>query len=453
MDRHVRVVTFTAGLAMLVTIAGPARAALASAKVPAAGTARSRGLAGHWKGQWVRDGSVLELWADFTGPDSSASGSFGSDALRALDIPFRSVRRDSAGVHWELVGDAGTTAFDGRLEGDVLAGGSDDGTGRGRFRLARTVDQTAPPYAAEDVTFLDGDVQLAGTLLVPRRAGPHPAIVFTHGSGAEGRWASRWLADRFAREGFVSLVYDKRGVGESKGDWRRASFEDLARDAAAAVRMLASDGRVRRRAIGLYGHSQGGTIAPLVASQCADVGFVIASAGIGVPMIDCERYSYSNHLGLPRLHGNDSLRAAAYVDLVVRTAYEGGDWARADSAARANANEGWGGPVPARDDVYWWLSSRTAGFDAPAYWRRVRVPVLLVYGDRDERVPVGESVRRIQAALRAGGDFDVTTRVFPGADHTFRIDAPPDGRFHWPRTPDGYLETLTGWAHATVRRR
>jgi alpha-beta hydrolase superfamily lysophospholipase len=405
-------------------------------------------LPGHWKGQWVREGSALDVWIDFTRPDSAYAGSFGSEALRVLEIPFRNVRVDGDSVHWEIVGDETTSRFAGAIAADRLAGAFTDGAARGTFTLHRTAEPTAPPYTVEDVHFSNGDVKLAGSLLVPTTGAPHPAIVFVHGSGAEGRYASRFLADRFARAGFAALIYDKRGVGTSTGDWQKAAFDDLAGDAVAALKMLAADPRIRSTAIGIHGHSQGGTIAPLIASQWPAIGFVIASSGSGVTPPESELYSYRNFLHVSRLRGDDSLHAEAYLQTIVRVAYQGEPWTRADSAAKANADAKWFSGIPERTNSFWWLAPRIAAYDPAATWRNVRAPVLLVYGAKDERVPAEASRRAIEAALRAAGNRDVTSKVFADCDHTFRIGESADGRFHWPRTPPDYLPTLTGWARS-----
>jgi pimeloyl-ACP methyl ester carboxylesterase len=421
--------------------------------VSAAGDLAASGLIGHWQGQWVREGSALQVWVDFTRSDSGYAGSFGSEALRVLDIPFRSVQSDTSGVRWLLVGDATTSRFSGRLAGDRLSGGFEDGASSGSFELLRTHQSSAPPYATEEVRFRHGEVTLAGSLLMPATRGPHPALVFVHGSGPEARYAERFLADRFARAGFAALIYDKRGVGASTGDWQRADFDALAGDGVEALRMLSRDPRVRTDAIGLYGHSQGGTLAPLIASRWPDIAFVIASAGGGVPPPEAERYSYRNYLGVARLHGTDSLRALAYIDAIVRIAYGGEPWTRADSAARANSREKWFSDIPDSTNVFWWLAPRTAGYNPVGYWRRVKAPVLLIYGERDERVPVESSLRNIRAALRAAGNTRVTVRVFSNCDHTFRITESAGGKFQWPRTPEGYLETLIGWASSMIPAR
>ena len=68
--------------------------------------------------------------------------------------------------------------------------------------------------------------------------------------------------------------------------------------------------------------------------------------------------------------------------------------------------------------------------------------MLLVYGANDQRVPAEESAKRIAAALRRAGNKDVTVRIYPGADHTFRLAPGPSG---WPATASGYVSDLIGW--------
>ena len=65
----------------------------------------------------------------------------------------------------------------------------------------------------EEVRFQNGQVTLAGTLYVPSGSGPHPAVIFIHGSGDDSRETYRYYADILARRGIAVLIYDKRGVG------------------------------------------------------------------------------------------------------------------------------------------------------------------------------------------------------------------------------------------------
>ena len=107
-------------------------------------------------------------------------------------------------------------------------------------REARHVSLRRPHHPA-------GDHRLAGTLYLPLSGPPAPAVVFVHGAGPAVR-GDRYheLARHFARKGVAALIYDKRGCGESTGDWTRAGLPDLAEDALACVRLLAAGRRSTR---------------------------------------------------------------------------------------------------------------------------------------------------------------------------------------------------------------
>jgi pimeloyl-ACP methyl ester carboxylesterase len=130
---------------------------------------------------------------------------------------------------------------------------------------------------SEEVTFKSGEVTLSGTLLRPSVEGRVPAVVLIHGSGQADRGSLKYYADIFVRNGYAALIYDKRGVGKSQGNpdaWRHFSFDELAGDAAAAVRFLSELEDIDANCIGLFGASQGGWVAPLAATK-SNVAFVV----------------------------------------------------------------------------------------------------------------------------------------------------------------------------------
>jgi hypothetical protein len=376
----------------------------------------------------------------FSERDGDWSGSFDSQRLRVEEIPFTSVRFEPPRVTVELVGDRTTLSFVGDLQGDSLAGILTEEDDVGWFALTRATG--APPVLPEeDVRFSNAGVELAGTLVLPSGPGPHPAVVFVHGSGAEGRWASRYLARRFAERGVAGLIWDKRGVGESTGAWTEAGFEDLAADAAAAVAFLRGRPEIDPQRVGIHGHSQGGTIAPMVAVR-GEVDFVIASAAAGVPMADSEIYSVENFLEVSTLPEAEAKIARDYVRALVEVAYREAPRETLDAAAARARGHAWFFEPPVPDDSYWRFSPRIADFDPLAWWSQVRAPVLLVYGSADERVPVEPSRAAIVGAIEEAGAATVDVRVFEGADHTFRIRREGDV---WPRTVPGYPDAILEW--------
>ena len=149
------------------------------------------------------------------------------------------------------------------------------------------------PYQSENVTFLNNEapgVELAGTITIPEGKGPFNAVVLVSGSGPQNRNENLLnhepflvLSDYLTRNGIVVLRYDDRGVGESKGDFNASTSIDFASDASAAVNYLVSRTDIPIRNIGIAGHSEGGLIAPITASENNEVDFIVLMAGPGIP--------------------------------------------------------------------------------------------------------------------------------------------------------------------------
>ncbi len=418
---------------------------------PATGRGQEQ-LSGNWQGYWSRAGDSLPVSVTIQHDTNTGryAAAFSSDRLRVSGIPFNEVRLDGCcDVTFVLPGDRTTAVFTGTLHGDSLSGVLQEGTSDGRFAYAR-ISPPVPTFDERDITFTSGAVTLAGSLLLPQTGTSLPAVVFLHGSGAEGRWASRFLADQFARRGIAALIFDKRGVGGSSGDWRQATPDDLAADGAAAVARLRQEPRIDPARIGLHGHSQGGTLAPLVAARAPGIAFVIASAAAGLPTDSTELFSLLNSVLPLARSAEDSSGARAYASELVAVAYHGRPRTRLDSLAVTLRDRPWFFPVPSADAAYWSFSAAFARYRALEWWARIRVPVLLIYGAKDQRVPAAESAARIAAALRNAGNADVTVRILPGADHTFRLPPGPSG---WPVTAPDYVANLLDWLATRLVKR
>jgi hypothetical protein len=165
--------------------------------------------------------------------------------LYIFDYTLSNVRCDFPKVHFELPLGRDPEQFEGMLTGETISGKY---SGRfykeeahsAVFRLWR--EKRDERYTREEVSFTSGNVKLAGTLFVPLKKGAHPAIVFFHGSGPQTRESYlRYFADFYARRGFATLIYDKRGTGRSTGEiWYRTgdNFDNLVADALAGLQFL-----------------------------------------------------------------------------------------------------------------------------------------------------------------------------------------------------------------------
>ena len=392
-----------------------------------------------WVGTMSRGGDHLTVRFDLpTG--SSPRATFSAPDLGAIDIPLQHVQLASH-VHWELVGDTTTTVFDGDLNGGTIHGTFSENGRSGTFSLRRTRDTSGDPYAKRDVTFRNGDVQLAGTLFLPRTKGPHPAIVFVHGSGDEGRWSAAFLADYAARHGIVALTYDKRGVGASTGSWRTSTMADLARDARAGIHLLAQTSGVDIHRIGVYGHSQGGQLAPAIAEGNPLVSFVIDADGPVGPQYLQDLYRVDTYLR-QRYSGKELADAERLYREFVNVARSGGSHAQLRADIRAAGDAPWLADlaIPADTSWIWAWYAQNGNYDNTGAWANVRVPVFIIFGGKDALVPVRSSIFQTVGTLMKHGNSNVTVRIFDNADHTLHV--PPKSPDGWPHLPNGFPEAI-----------
>ena len=139
------------------------------------------------------------------------------------------------------------------------------------------------PYVTEEVTFMNGDAALNGTLVLPEGyTRTTPVLIMVTGSGQQNRDEEIFehkpfavIADALARAGIATLRYDDRGFGGYKGNINDCTTEDFKNDALAGIELL----RTRFDKVGVLGHSEGGTIALMLAVE-QKVDFVVSLAGM-----------------------------------------------------------------------------------------------------------------------------------------------------------------------------
>lgn len=281
----------------------------------------------------------------------------------------------------------------------------------------------------EQVAFTSADgTPIAGSLFLPRGEGPHPAVVFAHGSGAQTRngfyGQIRFLAEAYARRGIAALAYDKRGTGQSKGDWERANFAALADDMAAGVRLLRARGDIDPRRVGLTGGSQAGVIIALALAQVPDVRLIqLRSTAAPMGILEQERARIELQMraeGYPRAEIDRALRIR---DMMDRYAQTGDGWDALAAAFKEVEKELWAdrvlGGLPPRDSPDWpWLREAFT-YDVTPHFERYRGSVQALYGERDTPIPIEESKRRLEAALRNAGATDYELLVIPDATHNY----------------------------------
>jgi pimeloyl-ACP methyl ester carboxylesterase len=410
-------------------------------------------LTGNWTGALTVSGTTLHLICHFTPkPDKTLSGTFDSVDQGAIGLPFSAVRVTGQTVHLEA--SAIGASFDGTLDaaGKTLAGHWMQGGGSLPLTLTRT-DHVASldrpqephppfPYTSTDVTFPGGTprVMLAGTLTTPPGAGPFPAVVLIAGSGRVDRNETGFghkifllLADTLTRRGIAVLRYDKRGVEKSTGSYALATTADFAADAQAAVNFLKTQSAIKPKRIGLIGHSEGGLIAPLVASEHpADIAFVVLLAG---PGMNGEKIILAQQVLTGKAEGasdadikENTVVSKKLLDLDAQELNPVVFQAKAQkiilAALTPKEKKEVGDPVQfaqkqMRPLLSPWLRYFLTYDPTPAL-KKTRCPVLALDGSKDVQVPPAEDLALIGQALKSGGNTNVTVKELPNLNHLFQ---------------------------------
>jgi dipeptidyl aminopeptidase/acylaminoacyl peptidase len=385
------------------------------------GQTPAKDFEGSWQGTLEAGGTKLRLAMTIT---KSEAGVY-SGKLDSLDqgatIPLDMITVNVDAVRWEIKSPA--IVFEGALnkERTELTGTFTQGDQQFPLTFKRSEqaavappakpkpDYSAPadaPYIAEDVVVkTPAGNTLAGTLTLPKSASrTHPvsAIVTVTGSGPQDRDENiglpgfrpfRQIADSLARRGIAVLRMDDRGTGASGGTFKGSTSADFAEDVRAGLAYLRTRVEIRTDRLGVLGHSEGALIAPMVADKEPTLRAIVLLAGIAQPGRTALHFQLKN-----QIEHNTKLTP------------EVRDSQIAEIPKRIDA-------MMAADP---WMKYFLTYDPAPTL-RRVKTPVLILTGSRDQQA-VPEQVALQEAAFKEGGNTDVTARVLPDLNHLFVQD-------------------------------
>lgn len=346
---------------------------------------------------------------------------FNSPTQRASGIPIDSLNFKRPAVSFQLMSDP-VTYFNCLVRGDSLSGTfSQQGFSKGIIHLKRA-EAKIKNYSYSDTAFSVKDHRITCRIYFPNSNSLHPALVFMHGSGPEGMFANQYYAEYLASQGIVTLIADKRGVGHSTGNWQKSTFEDLADDYVSAVKFLKLFKAVNASQIGIYGHSQGGTIAPLVASKSVDIKYIIAAASVGDSVYKQDIYRVENNMKADGFKGPALSKEAKNHKWI--------DWVEAP---------------PVGHWIYAYYQ-KTGNYNSLPYWRLVKVPTFLIYGEFDQIEDIRAYNQNITASIKDNHhQVDLTTVILPSAQHNLTVEPGPNDKFFWWHASYGYEQLLASW--------
>jgi pimeloyl-ACP methyl ester carboxylesterase len=420
-------------------------AAVAQAKRPS--------VAGIWLGELTVGPQKLRLVLHLEQTDNGQwQATLDSPDQNAMGLPLNRVALTPDTL--SFAHDGSGMAFSGRISENGLQVVGEFKQGAAKLPLTLNKTDKAPtvarkpqeplppfPYGSQDVRFENAKAKigLAGTLTLPKAAGPHPAVILINGSGQQDRDCTLFghkpfllLADTLTRRGFAVLRCDDRGIGGSGGDPAVSTTADFADDIDAALAYLQTRPEIDAKRISLIGHSEGGLIGTMVAARNPAVAALVLLAGPGLPgddIVISQGRALMKAAGASPAESDASTKMQRDLFAIVKQEDDPA-MRRAKLSALLHAvmaKEGRSEDPKAAAAVEGQLRALTSPwyrhfltFDPRPELARVRVPVLALNGESDMQVAAKDNLEAIAKAVRSNGNADVTTTALPQLNHLFQ---------------------------------
>jgi pimeloyl-ACP methyl ester carboxylesterase len=417
-------------------------------------TLTAQDISGQWNGALKVQGTQLRLVFNITKTDNGLSTIMDSPDQGAKGIPTSSTNFENSilkitveNLKIEFVGTLGN---DNIIVGTFKQGGQSFPMNLSKEviekeKLVRPQEPTKPySYYSEDITFenKNAGISLAGTLTLPQKDGVFPVVILISGSGPQNRDEELLghkpflvLSDDLTKNGIAVLRFDDRGTALSKGNFKTATSADFATDVESAISYLKTRKEINKKKIGLIGHSEGGLIAPMVASKSKYVAFIVLMSGTGIQgdqilLLQQKLIGKASGISEKDLQKNEIANRKAF-DIVKKSTNS--EKLNNDLTTFINQllkdNPTEEKPAGMSDEDFVKLQVEQITNPWMQYFikcnpakslEKVKCPVLAINGEKDLQVPPKENLTAIKNALTKGGNKKVTTKEFPNLNHLFQ---------------------------------
>lgn len=409
-------------------------------------------ITGQWNGLLKVQGAQLRVVFNINKTGNGYSSTMDSPDQGAQGIPVTSTNFENsilklvvtnAGIEYE-----GTLGKNNIVTGDFKQGGRSFPMNLSKDivqkeKLVRLQEPTKPySYYEEDVTFENkrAGVVIAGTLTLPKKEGVFPVVILISGSGPQNRDEELLghkpflvLADYLTTNGIAVLRFDDRGTAASTGNFETATSLDFSTDVEAGVKFLQSRKEINQRKIGLIGHSEGGMIAPMVASRSNDIAFIVLLAAPGIPgdqLLLLQQAAIAKASGASNadIQKSREINKGAF-DIVAKSSNsEQLKTDLTDYIKKVLQNDPDKPAEISYDDYVNQQVARVLNlwmiyflkYNPAIVLEKVKCPVLAINGEKDLQVPPNENLEAIKKALTRGGNKKVTTKELQNLNHLFQ---------------------------------
>ena len=403
-------------------------------------------ISGKWNGILKVQGIQLRLVFNVTQTEKGYSSTMDSPDQGAKGIPVTSTNYEnsilklevsSAGIHYE-----GTLDKNNAFVGTFKQGGQSfplvlTKEEVEKEKVLRPQEPTKPyPYYSEEVKFENtkDKIVLAGTLTLPEKNGKFPAVILISGSGPQNRDEELLghkpflvLADYLTKNGIAVLRFDDRGTAKSTGDFKNATTFDFATDVEYAIKYLQTRKEINKNSIGLIGHSEGGIIAPIIASKNKNIDFIVLMAGStlrGDKLLLLQKYKIETQMGIGKqvIENNQQIFAGAYEIILNENL---GKEVLPDTLSHYFISK-YGKALPENQKnalINQLTSTWMINFirlDPVVYLEKVTCPILAINGNKDLQVPLKENLEVIENIFKKSDNTKVKIKELEDLNHLFQ---------------------------------
>lgn len=410
-------------------------------------------ISGQWNGALKVQGIQLRLVINISKTADGYSATMDSPDQGVKGIPIAQTTFENSILKFAIP--SATIEYIGELSEDEFTGtfkqnGQEFPMNLSRIAIEEVVakrpQEPVKPYSyySEEVTFqnVKENISLAGTLTLPKKEGNFPVVILISGSGPQNRDEELLdhkpflvLSDYLTKNGVAVLRYDDRGVEKSTGNFNAATSADFATDVESAIAYLKTRKEINKNKIGLIGHSEGGLIAPMVASKSKEVAFIVLLAGPGIPgneLLLLQKELIERAMGVSEAEIKEGLESNAKLfDVVIQSV----DIQKLKVDLTTKLNEMFANnpstEIPNGMTKEQFIAMQVDQIATP--WmnyfikynpklalEKVKCPVLALNGEKDLQVPPKENLAAINNALHKGGNKNVTTKELLNLNHLFQ---------------------------------
>ncbi len=412
-------------------------------------TLSSQTIEGNWYGLLKTENFELKIVFNISKSDTLYTATMDSPDQGANGIPVTKVEYNNPIV--KLFISSAMIEYSGIFMGDKILGTFKQGSAtiplnlsKRPFEGPKRPQEPKPPFAynIEDITFNNSKagIELAGTLTLPKDRKPKALVILISGSGPQNRDEEimnhkpflLW-ADYLTKRGVGVLRFDDRGVGKSKGNFATATSFDFADDVNSAVDYLKSRNDLSGVKIGLMGHSEGGLIAPIVASKRDDISFLVLLAAPGVKgseIIISQQNLIAKASGAPDAEIEEYAKITKELYSIIDKERDNPELKKLlYEFAKANA-----GSEATNIQINQQVAALTSpwmltflNYDPADAQTKIKIPLIAINGTKDLQVPYEINLNALEKSFlfAHGGNEDslkkyVTIRKIEGVNHLFQ---------------------------------